>query len=678
MKRIKLSTKLLGGFAAVSFITLLLGFLGFYSVTTLNGNLREITEVRLPSVTSLLDIAKHLESLRTAQRTLIIPGLQLADRERQFTNIQKAREGYKHAWEIYEPLPKTDEEAKIWQEFKPAVEAWKAENMKFEEQMNKLTKLDILDPTDFDRQVTGFSRDHYKLETELYSHAAYGRELHGGDDHTACAFGKWLASFTTNNEEIKSILQAIRPYHEAFHNSVKKVKELVKKGDSTAAVKVVEEETASSAQKTFEYFNKLAQISGAARETWQEAYQQLMGPARLKENAVLDLLSKLVQINQDVAAAEASEGKKSSSRAKTLTVIGILIAVGLALTLGVLLSKNISRSLIYTADAIATGAEQVSSAANQVASAAQQLSQSSTEQAAALQETAASLEEISSMSKQNAENSEQASTITKSVDKLAENGAELMARMDEAVNNIKRAADETGQIVKTIDEIAFQTNLLALNAAVEAARAGDAGKGFAVVAEEVRNLAQRSAVAARETAEKIQRARDLADGGVSVTEEVRRSLAEIKDNAVKAAALVAEIAAASKEQSSGLSELNSAMSQIDQSTQQNSAVSEESAAASEELLGQAKSMQEAIAELEALTYGEARTRQDMSHHTAAFSPAREGAGKKPAPQKGRKPAKTESPNKAAAKEPAPTKVNGAAQHDSSRIIPLDNEDYASF
>lgn len=245
--------------------------------------------------------------------------------------------------------------------------------------------------------------------------------------------------------------------------------------------------------------------------------------------------------------------------------------------------------------------ELVLSAGHQLTSGSTSLAQGATEQAASLEETAASLEEIASMVKHNTDNAQQAEQLSSSVKKVSQSGAESMEKMSEAMTAIKQAADETAEIIKTIDDIAFQTNLLALNAAVEAARAGDAGKGFAVVAEEVRNLAQRSAVAAKDTAEKLKRSNSLADNGVHVSGEVASSLSQIRQNAEKAADLVKEIAAASQEQSNGLEQVNTAVSELDQVTQRNAASAEESAASAQELLTQANRLQGIVSELGHLT-----------------------------------------------------------------------------
>lgn len=176
-------------------------------------------------------------------------------------------------------------------------------------------------------------------------------------------------------------------------------------------------------------------------------------------------------------------------------------------------------------------------------------------------------------------------------------GVESIKRLNDAMNNIQSASEETSKIIKTIDDIAFQTNLLALNAAVEAARAGEAGKGFAVVAEEVRNLAQRSAEAAKDTSELIIKSQSSSATGATMAKEVAENLNEIAASSDKMDALVSEIATASKEQAIGIKEMNSAMSQMDESVQENASASEESASAAEELSAQANELMYVVSEI---------------------------------------------------------------------------------
>ena len=204
------------------------------------------------------------------------------------------------------------------------------------------------------------------------------------------------------------------------------------------------------------------------------------------------------------------------------------------------------------------------------------------------------------MTKRNAESSVEAKNLSGETRGAAEQGAQDMQQMRNAMGAIKSSSDEIGKIIKTIDEIAFQTNLLALNAAVEAARAGDAGMGFAVVADEVRALAQRSAVAARETASKIQDAIEKSDQGVVISSKVAAGLEAILAKVQKMDDLAAEIARASQEQSQGISQVNTGVTQMDKVTQSNAALAEESAGAAEELSQQAIAMQQAVSDLHAL------------------------------------------------------------------------------
>ncbi len=252
-----------------------------------------------------------------------------------------------------------------------------------------------------------------------------------------------------------------------------------------------------------------------------------------------------------------------------------------------LAAENLEQAMSQVGDAT----QQVASASGQISSGSQSLAQGANEQASSLEEVSASLEEMSSMSRQNADNALAAKNLAGEADAHARTGTEAMQRMSSAINKIKESSDQTAKIVKTIDEIAMQTNLLALNAAVEAARAGEAGRGFAVVAEEVRNLAQRSAQAAKNTADMIGESVKNAGEGVKISDEVSVSFDKIATSSKKVNDLIAEIAAASKEQAQGIKEVNDAISQMDKVTQQNAANAEESASASEELSSQAQELQ---------------------------------------------------------------------------------------
>jgi len=239
---------------------------------------------------------------------------------------------------------------------------------------------------------------------------------------------------------------------------------------------------------------------------------------------------------------------------------------------------------------------QVSSGAKQIADGSQSLAQGSAEQSSSVEQLSAEVTQIAQKTKDNAEMAGKAAMLANTIKHNAEKGSRQMDEMTAAVRDINQASQSIGKVIKTIDDIAFQTNILALNAAVEAARAGQHGKGFAVVAEEVRNLASKSADAAKETSAMIENSMEKAELGSRIAEETAASLTEIVQGINESSQIVSEIAQSSDEQSAGIAQINTGIDQVANVVQQNSATAEESAAASEEMSGQSAMLEELVAQ----------------------------------------------------------------------------------
>lgn len=303
----------------------------------------------------------------------------------------------------------------------------------------------------------------------------------------------------------------------------------------------------------------------------------------------------------------------TGSRLSKVALVGGVIVVGLVVIVTLMAAKSISRPIFAALESIREAGEQVAATTAQVSRSGNSLAGGAAEQAASIQATAATIEEMSGMTQRNAEHAQNAKEAAVTARQSADTGSARMAAMQTAMNDIAVASRDITKILKTIDEIAFQTNILALNAAVEAARAGEAGLGFAVVAEEVRALAQRSAIAARETAAKIEDSVKKSKHGAAISAEVSQSFTAIQEQIRTVDRLVNDIAGASREQNEGISHVNASVADMDKIIQSNAATAEESAASAVELNAEAEKLTKIVGALFLLIGGRRqRDRNGMS------------------------------------------------------------------
>ena len=398
-------------------------------------------------------------------------------------------------------------------------------------------------------------------------------------------------------------------------------------------------------------------------------------------------LDKLVAINTDggVRSSASADATYATSRASLIGLLVGIVVVGMLLALWVARSvarplveavgvarqvaagdltahivvqsqdetgqlmqalKDMNASLQNLVGQVRSGTDTIATASSQIAAGNQDLSSRTEEQASSLEETASSMEELTSTVKQNADNARQANTMALTSSSIAIEGGKVVGEVVGTMASINASSRKIVDIIAVIDGIAFQTNILALNAAVEAARAGEQGRGFAVVATEVRNLAQRSAAAAKDIKVLIGDSVEKVEAGSKLVDQAGRTMDDIVASITRVTDIMSEITAASNEQSAGIEQVNQAIAQMDQVTQQNAALVEEAAAAAESMQEQAASLSEVVSvfKLDAASVA-----------ARAARPAPQPAPQAAAPQAARVAAPVMAPRKlaSAARSPAP-------------------------
>jgi methyl-accepting chemotaxis protein len=408
---------------------------------------------------------------------------------------------------------------------------------------------------------------------------------------------EWSAYYPSgiSSDQERVTADGYAPLRKQFDAQVDKVFGLLAHDDFNNASTVVTTDIANSSNGMRELLGKLQKINADQVNdqyvTAQQRYPRVMAAIGA---CILFGLLVMVGIVVYLRRTIAQPLGRAASIAGEITQgrLGHQIAVTSNDEIGVLQQalQGMSDKLVQIVATVRDNSVAVSSASQQIARGNDDLSQRTQEQASSLEETASSMEEMTATVKQNADNATHANRLANHARERAEQGGKVVMEAVGAMRDIDASSRRMNDIVSLIDEIAFQTNLLALNAAVEAARAGEQGRGFAVVATEVRNLAQRSAAAAKDIKVLIGESSELVGIGSEMVNRSGEALAEIVDGVKKVTDIVAEIAAASQEQSAGIDQVNNAVSQMDQMTQQNAALVEEAAAA-------ARAMQEQAAEL---------------------------------------------------------------------------------
>ena len=609
---IKLEHKLLACSILTAAITACIGFSAIKSIQTARELSARQTAVRTASLFHLMKISRGLTLMKEAQNNSNTP--QPAAQRRYLQGMELLREGTA----AYEQNIKTEREAGWWRELSESVNEWK--NWPPERHAAAANTAVLRNAETLLANLLGAKeielaeyKDHTPATTAhllyLTIGAAAASMLLGlllansiskqlrrcSEMMEGLAMGRLSARLpcAPRKDELGRLAAAMNSLAEELQKTVINTMTRIAEGDISVEVpaKDAQDEIAPAINSSIKTMRKLigetkmltdAAVDGRLDSRVDSA--KFKGGYRLIVQGINQTLDAVVRPIRETALALEQLAHKNLSARMTGEYRGHHAKIKQTLNMA---AQHLQESL----QQVLKASQGVSTAAEAINKSSQLLALSASEQASSLEEISSGLKQMTSVTKQNTDGAHEARELASATHDAAAKGVESMKKLSEAVSQIKKSADNSAKIIKTIDEIAFQTNLLALNAAVEAARAGEAGKGFAVVAEEVRALALRSADAAKNTASLIEGSVKNSENGVLLNQEVTGHLEEIYMQARKVCSVMENMAAASEQQSKGIDQIACAILKMNELTQQTAANSEESATSAEELAGQAHELQ---------------------------------------------------------------------------------------
>lgn len=581
------------GFGILVFITLVLGAIGVVNMRSASNDSAKLSDIYAPEVQVASEVFKTANQIRYDMRAFIFN-----DDESALSNAKKGFGDLKGYLGQAEALGKKYNLKALLDNEKVASKAL-VEYVTWTEQAEKTyNKKKILDLAMIDNAALFVKNTGDYLESQ---EGQLKQEIEDKADKTKLLdrFGKIIlinnvidigneARWAGQRAQVKndvSLLDVAVSRFDALYKNIAQIRATTVRPINLEQLKTIE-----SAAKAYEISLKGFIVVMHDSDNQRKNLARLATEVLNASEAVVDLgLKNVEEISK--------ESNASLILASWIMIIGLIIALILSVLTAFLIIRSIVRIVTESVKSLSEGTTQVVSASEQISSASVSLAEGASSQASSVEEVSATIEQATASNNQNAENSREANILAQHSNDAAKVGNQRVVELMGAMEQITASSQKIARIIKTIDEIAFQTNLLALNAAVEAARAGEHGLGFAVVAEEVKNLAERSAGAAKEITGIIETSIDQVKMGTDVANKTKDSFTDILNGIKKTSDLIGEIAISAKEQAEGMNQIAIAMGSVDQITQQNASASEETAAAAEELNAQAISMLDNVAEL---------------------------------------------------------------------------------
>jgi methyl-accepting chemotaxis protein len=637
MNNFRLGIKLVGGFLITALIIVLVGILSISQQRNLGTEVHHLGTEALPAVEHILIVKSQAASIASLMRSLLTPYATKEQRTYSHENLLKSRKIYGEARDKFMALPLAKEVTDEWQEFTTNIGKWVEVNNQAVELSKELIAMDMLQPNVMKQHIADFGIAHNALLAKVGKLILFNIPFEQGTDAQACALGRWMENLDTSNPEIVSLVKEIRPIHDALHKDTARIKNLVAEGRQDEAREILEKSLYAKSDQLFGLVGKMEMVADLANAKFEKMNKLLLEDGEQYQLKTFAAIDKMVVKAEAGAAATVTSAEASAKRGQLITIICLAAGFIVAVILGFLLTRLITKPLFKGVDLakamaagdltrtmdvnqkdeigilaqslndmtthlrrmfgeikqgvssvdesstqlaaisnqMASGAEATASRSAQVATAAEEMSANQSSIAAAMEQAAVNVNMVASAAE------EMNSTITEIAQnsgKAKEITARAVHQSQEAsnrVNELGRAADAINKVTEAITEISEQTNLLALNATIEAARAGEAGKGFAVVANEIKDLAKQTAEATLDIKNKIQGIQQATGVTVKEINEISTVITDVDQIVATIAAAVEEQSATTKEIAENVQQASLGISEVNENVAQSSAVSTE-------------------------------------------------------------------------------------------------------